>query len=81
MNTMVVRKACLYWSIPHSQCRARGRMERIIISMESAIQHSPTTRLSRIWNRPNPMELTACVTVNVSSGTTPLQWSISNVKL
>ena len=33
INTIVVRKACLYWFIPHSQCRARGRMDRIIISM------------------------------------------------
>jgi hypothetical protein len=40
---MVVRNACLYWLMPHWHWRARGRMERIIISMESAIQHNPTT--------------------------------------
>ena len=47
-------------------------MESIIISILSAIQHNPTMKLSTIWNFPNPMLLTAWVTVKVSSGTTPL---------
>ena len=47
-------------------------MDRIIISMLSAIQQSPTTKLSTIWNLPKPMLLMAWVTVKVSSGTTPL---------
>ena len=76
MKTMVVRKACRYWLIPHSQWRARGRMERIIISMLSAIQQRPTTKLSTIWNLPKPMLLMAWVTVKVSSGTTPLAAAI-----
>ena len=76
MKTMVVRKACRYWLIPHSQCKARGRMERIIISMLSAIQQRPTTKLSTIWNLPKPMLLMAWVTVKVSSGTTPLAAAI-----
>uniref|UniRef100_A0A182IS90 Uncharacterized protein n=1 Tax=Anopheles atroparvus TaxID=41427 RepID=A0A182IS90_ANOAO len=42
----------------------------MVISIESAIQHSPTQRDSFTWNQPNPSAFTACVTVYVSSGTT-----------
>ena len=71
MKTIVVSKACLYWLTPHSQCNAGDKMLKIMTSMESAIQQRPVTKLKMIWNLPNPNELTACVTVNESSGTTP----------
>lgn len=52
-------------------------MLRIIISMLSAIQHRPTMKLKMIWKRPKPILLTAWVTVNMSSGTTPLEAAVS----
>ena len=70
-KTTVVKKACLYWLTPHSQCKAGDKMLKIITSMESAIQQRPVTKLRMIWNFPNPSALTAWVTVNESSGTTP----------
>ena len=70
-KTTVVKKACLYWLTPHSQCKAGDKMLKIMTSMESAIQQRPVTKLRIIWNFPNPNALTACVTVNESSGTTP----------
>ena len=79
MKTTVVRKACLYWLMPHSQCKASGNKERIIISMLSAIQQSPTIKLRIIWNRPNPMLFTAWVTVKVSSGTCEAENCIATV--
>ena len=71
MKTTVVRKACLYWLTPHSQCRAGDKILRIITSMESAIQQRPVTKLRMIWNLPKPRALTAWETVKESSGTTP----------
>lgn len=41
-NTIVVVNACWYLVIPQSQCRAGPKTLRIVISMESAIQHKPT---------------------------------------
>ena len=65
--------------MPHSHWRARGRIDKIIISMLSAIQQSPTMMLSTTWNLPNPMLLTAWVTVKVSSGTTPLTAAVNSI--
>ena len=70
-KTTVVKKACLYWLTPHSQCKAGDKILKIMISMESAIQQRPVTKLRMIWNFPNPRALTAWVTVKESSGTTP----------
>lgn len=50
----------------HSQCSAGDSMLSIVISIESAIQHSPVHRDNLTWNQPNPSAFTACVTVKVS---------------
>ena len=42
----VVSIACLYWLMPQSQCKAGLKMLKIITSIESAIQHSPVTKLN-----------------------------------
>ena len=80
MKTTVVSRACLYLPMPHWHVMLMGSTDKIIISMLSAIQHSPTTMDNRIWKRPKPIELTAWVTVKVSSGTgtTPLKY-IKNI--
>lgn len=65
-NTMVVVNACWYLVMCQSQCRAGPRTLRMVISIESAIQQSPTHSDSFIWNQPNPNAFTACVTVYVS---------------
>lgn len=65
-KTIVVVSACWYRVMPQSQCSAGPSTERMVISMESAIQHKPTHNDSFTWNQPNPRAFTACVTVYVS---------------
>lgn len=48
------------------QWRAGDSIDRMVISMLSAIQHSPVHRDSLTWNQPKPRVFTAWVTVNVS---------------
>ena len=65
IDTVVV-SACWYLVICQSQCSAGDSMLSIVISMLSAIQHSPVNSDNFTWNLPNPNALTACVTVKVS---------------
>uniref|UniRef100_A0A182QL87 Uncharacterized protein n=1 Tax=Anopheles farauti TaxID=69004 RepID=A0A182QL87_9DIPT len=69
-KTTVVTSACWYRVMPQSQCSAGPSTLKMVISMESAIQHRPTHSDSLTWNQPKPSAFTACVTVYVSSGTT-----------
>lgn len=66
-KTTVVTIACWYLLIPQSQCSAGPRTDKIVISIESDIQHSPTKSESFTWNHPKPSALTACATVKVSA--------------
>lgn len=63
----VVTSACWYRDILHSQCKARDKILKIVISILSAIQQSPVNKDSLAWNLPNPKALTAWETVNVSA--------------
>lgn len=65
-KTMVVVSACWYRVMPQSQCSAGPSTLNMVISIESAIQQSPTHSESFTWNQPKPNAFTACVTVYVS---------------
>lgn len=56
-----------YLEICQWQCKAGDKMDKIVISMLSAIQHNPVHSDNLTWNHPKPNAFTACVTVNVSA--------------
>ena len=62
----VVANACWYLDMCQSQCNAKDKILKIVISILSAIQHNPVNKESLAWNFPNPNAFTACDTVKVS---------------
>ena len=55
----VVMRACFQSGNRQSHLSAGDIIDKIIISMESAIQERPVTRDSLTWKGPKPVALTA----------------------